>query len=166
MSRPLALAVALLLPAPLAAQQPAAPPPPLPAYAADSAAIHQLVVRLFDGMRSRDTSAMRSFFHEPTAMRSAYVRQGKNTISADGLENWITGVAGAPPDKALDERLGPPEIRVDGNLASMWVYYEFYFGGQFSHCGVDSILFGRTDAGWKIILLADSKRREGCSQSL
>ena len=52
---------------------------------------------------------------------------------------------------------------MDGNLANVWVYYEFYAGDKFSHCGVDNFQLGRTDAGWKIILLADSRRRQGCS---
>jgi len=170
MSRPLVLAVSLLLPAALAAQQPTpgtpAPPPPQPAYAADSAGIHQVVARLFDGMRTRDTATMRTLFHEPVAMRSVSYRQGKAMVEADGLEDWFTGVAGAPAGVLLDERIGAPEIRVDGNLAAVWVYYEFYVGDQFSHCGVDSFQLGRTDAGWKILLLADSRRRTGCAQSL
>ncbi len=170
MSRALRLSLLLLLPAAVGAQEssPAAPPPPpaQPSYASDSAAIHQMVTALFDGMRTRDTAAMRALFHEPMAMRSAYVRQGVNTISTDGLEGWFKGVAGAPDTLLLDERLGPPDIRVDGNLASMWVYYEFYTSDNFSHCGVDSIQFGRTDDGWKIILLSDSKRRADCAKSL
>jgi hypothetical protein len=55
---------------------------------------------------------------------------------------------------------------VDGNLAMVWAYYEFDTGDKFSHCGVDSFQLGRTDAGWKILLLADSRRRPGCSQTL
>jgi len=161
-------ALGLMLPSILAAQTPApAPvPPPQPAYAADSTAVHQVLVRLFDGMRARDTAAMRTLFHEPTAMRSAFVRQGKNTIEADGVDDWFEGLASAPADLLLDERLGPPDIRVDGNLANAWVYYEFYAGGKFSHCGVDNFQLGRTDGGWKIILLADSRRRQGCAMSL
>jgi len=168
MSRPLALAAVLLLPASLLAQQPTpAAPRPQPAYAADSAAIHQLVARLFDGMRTRDTAMMRTLFHDPTPMRSAFVsRGGANTISTDGAEEWFKGIAEAPDTLLLDERLGPPEIRVDGNLGSMWVYYEFYVSGRFSHCGVDDFQFGRTDDGWRIILLADSRRRADCAQSL
>jgi hypothetical protein len=167
MTRPLALAVALLLPAALSAQQAApVPPPPQPAYATDSAAIHQVIVQLFDGMRTRDTAAMRALFHEPVAMRSAFVRQGANAVSADGIEDWFKGVAGAPAGVVLDERLGPPEIRIDGNLASMWVYYEFYLDDKFSHCGVDSIQFARADDGWKIILVSDSRRRADCAKSL
>ncbi len=169
MHRPAALAVLLLLPGVLAAQQPAAAapsPPPQPAYAADSAAIRLVVTRLFDGMRARDTAAMRALFHEPVAMRSVAVRQGQNVVEADGLEDWFKGLSSAPAGLLLDERLGPPEIRVDGNLAMVWAYYEFYAGDKFSHCGVDSFQLGRTDAGWKILLLADSRRRAGCSQTL
>jgi hypothetical protein len=169
MRRPLVLAVLLLLPAALAAQQtaPAAPPPPpQPAYAADSAEIRQVVARLFDGMRTRDTAAMRTLFHEPVAMRSVAVRQGQNVVEADGLEDWFKGISSAPAGLLLDERLGAPDIRVDGNLAMVWAYYEFYAGDKFSHCGVDSFQLGRTDAGWKIILLADSRRRAACSMTL
>lgn len=169
MHRPVVLAVLLLLPTALAAQQPApaAPlPPPQPAYATDSAAIRQVVTRLFDGMRARDTAAMRTLFHEPVAMRSVAVRQGQNVVEADGLDDWFKGLSSAPVGLLLDERLGPPEIRVDGNLAMVWAYYEFYAGDKFSHCGVDSFQLGRTDAGWKILLLADSRRRSGCSQTL
>jgi len=167
MSRPLALAAALLLPATLLAQQPTpVAPPPQPAYASDSAAIRQVVTQLFDGMRTRDTAGMRTLFHEPVAMRSVAYRQGKAVVEADGIEDWFTSVASAPDTLLLDERLGPPEIRVDGNLASVWAYYEFYLNTTFSHCGVDSFQFGRTEAGWKIILLADSRRRQGCTPSL
>lgn len=170
MSRSLVLAVSLFLPAALGAQQPTPaappPPPPQPAYATDSAAIHQVVTKLFDGMRTRDTAAMRGLFHEPVAMRSVSFRQGKPVVEADGLEDWLKGVGSAPDTLLFDERLGPLQLRVDGNLASVWVYYEFYVNTRFSHCGADSFQFGRTDGGWKIILLADSRRRQGCSQSL
>lgn len=167
MTRPLALAAALLLPATLLAQQPApVAPPPQPAYRADSAAIQMVVTQLFNGMRTRDTASMRALFHEPVAMRSVAYRQGKAVVEADGVEDWLKSVAGAPDTLLLDERLGPAEIRVDGNLGSVWVYYEFYVNNKFSHCGVDNFQFGRTDAGWKIILLADSRRRDGCTKSL
>jgi len=167
MSRALCLTLPLLFTTTLAAQQ-AAPsvPPAQPAYATDSAAIHHLVTRLFDGMRTRDTAMMRTLFHEPTPMRSAFWSRGANTISADGPEDWFEGIVGAPDTLLLDERLGPPDIRVDANLASVWVYYEFYAGDRFSHCGVDSIQLGRTDDGWKIMLLSDSRRRTDCSKSL
>jgi len=167
-----ALFAPLFVAAPLLAQQPTqrpapVPPPPQPAYAADSAAVMQVVRNVFNGMRTRDTALMRSQFHPSAAMRSAaYDRTGKAVIQEDGPGEWLSGVAGAPATMFLDERLGPPAVHVDGNLATVWVYYEFWAGDQFSHCGADVFTFGRTTEGWKIVFVADSRRRVGCAQNL
>ena len=158
-----------LLASPLAAQQPTAPvaPPPQPPFAADSAAVHQVIKNIFTGMRIRDTTLMRAQFHPSATMRSAsYNRAALAVIEDDGVGDWITGVAGAPATMVLDERLGAPQITVDGNLASLWVYYEFWAGDRFSHCGADVFTFGRTAEGWKIVFVADSRRRTGCAQNL
>lgn len=161
-----------LLATPLFAQQPAAPPapPPQPAFAVDSAAVVAVVTNVFTGMRTRDTALMRAQFHSEAPMRSAAWGRGPNgptaQIQADGVNDWLTGVAGAPAGTVLDERLGPPAVLVDGNLASVWVYYEFYLGDRFSPCGADLFTFGRTADGWKVIFVADSRRRTGCAQNL
>ena len=157
---------------PLSAQQPAAPqgPPPQPPFAADSAAVVGVVKNVFNGMRTRDTALMRAQFHPEAPMRSAAWGRGPNgpqaVIEADGIQDWLTGVAGAPAGTVLDERLGPPSVHIDGNLASVWVYYEFYVGDRFSHCGADLFSLGRTADGWKVIFVADSRRRTGCAQNL
>jgi hypothetical protein len=159
----LPLFAALLLSVPLAAQQPTpaapTPPPAQPAFAADSAAVMGIVKNMFDGMRNRDTALMRAQFHPSATMRSAaYDRSGKAMIREDGPSSWITSIAGARPDLFIDERLGPPAVHVDGNLATVWVYYELWLGERFSHCGADVVTFGRTDAGWKVLFVADSRR--------
>jgi putative lumazine-binding protein len=159
---------ATLLASPLSAQQPApVAPPPQPAFAADSAAVHQVVTHIFNGMRTRDTTLMRAQFHSSATMRSAsYNRAAQAMIEQDSVIDWLRGVAGAPATMVLDERLGPPQIAVDGNLASVWVYYEFWAGDRFSHCGADVFTMGRTAEGWKIVFVADSRRRTGCAQNL
>jgi hypothetical protein len=47
----------------------------------------------------------------------------------------------------------------------VWTRYAFYAGEQFSHCGVDAIQLGWTVDGWRIVALADTRRREGCPTS-
>lgn len=164
-----ALFAGILLAAPLAAQQPApVPPPPQPAFAADSTAVVQIVKNLFNGMRTRDTALMRAQFHSSATMRSAsYDRTAKAVIQEDGPNEWISGVAGAPAELFIDERLGPPTVHVDGNLATVWVYYELWIGDRFSHCGADVFTFARTAEGWKVVFVADSRRRgASCAQNL
>lgn len=68
----------------------------------------------------------------------------------------------APHDAVWDERIWDTQVRIDGNLASVWTKYAFYLGPQFSHCGIDHFLLFRRAEGWKIIHLADTRRREGC----
>jgi len=167
-----ALVASLLVAAPLAAQQPTAaaptPPPPQPAFAADSTAVMGIVKNLFNGMRTRDTALMRAQFHSSATMRSAsYDRTAKAVIEEDGPSDWISGVGSAPANLFIDERLGPPAVHVDGNLATVWVYYELWIGDRFSHCGADVFTFGRTAEGWKVLFVADSRRRGAtCAQNL
>ena len=166
-----ALLIATLIAAPLAAQQPTPQGPPRqPPFATDSAAVLQVVGNLFNGMRTRDTALMRAMFHPDAPMRSVSWRPGPTApqavIQADGISDWLNGVAGAPDTLLLDERLGPPSVQVDGNLASVWVYYEFYLSDRFSHCGADLVTLGRTNQGWKVIFVADSRRRTECAQNL
>jgi hypothetical protein len=158
-----ALTFALLLASPLAAQQPAAPAPtPQSSFSADSAAVMQVVTDLFQGMRKRDTTVMRAQFHSSAEMRSAGNTRAGMVIAADQVGDWIHAVAGAPDTLLLDERTSAPVVRVDGNYATVWTPYEFWLGPTFSHCGADLFSFARTSGGWKIVFVADSRRRSGC----
>ena len=71
-------------------------------------------------------------------------------------------VIGQPRDRIFDEKIRGLEIRVDDNLALAWMEYAFFLGEEFSHCGVDLFQLVRTTEGWRIIGLADTRRREPC----
>jgi hypothetical protein len=62
----------------------------------------------------------------------------------------------------LDEVLHDVEVRVDGPLATVWTYYDFFAGGEFSHCGYDAMQLLKVRGDWKIVALADTRRTEGC----
>src|SRR5690348_806050 len=100
----------LLLAAPVAAQQSPGPQPPAqPPFAVDSAAVMQVVTRLFDGMRARDTASMHAQFDAAAQMRSVSWRGGpqgpRPVVDADAVQAWLTGVMGAPAGMLLDERI-------------------------------------------------------------
>jgi hypothetical protein len=52
------------------------------------------------------------------------------------------------------ERGFRPEVRIAGGLATVWLPYDFYLDGKWSHCGVDQFTFVRTAAGWRIAAMA------------
>jgi hypothetical protein len=49
---------------------------------------------------------------------------------------------------------------VDGPLATAWMDYTFHVGERFSHCGVNAFQLFRSDDGWQIIQIADTRRSE------
>lgn len=153
-----AAASALLLaaPVPAPAQDPAAPEQ----LGEDHRQVMAVVVQLFAGMREKDTTKMRATLHPEARLVATGMRDGVPIASVVSPTQWLAGIAGAAA--ILDERVRNPVIHLDQGLASVWLEYTFYIGDRLSHCGVDLFHLVRTAQGWRIIDLADTRRREGC----
>lgn len=147
--RPL-LAAAMLL---------AAGSAPLAAQASQEQEVRAVIDRLFNGMRAADSAAVRATFHPEARLQTTAVRDGQPVLRTDSLAKFLRAV-GTPRTSVWDERIANVEIRADGELASAWMDYAFYVGDRFSHCGVNAFQFARTPAGWQIIQIADTRRRE------
>lgn len=125
----------------------------------------QVVVDLFDGMRERDEAKLQGVFMEGARLMGPEDDGSGNVAVRDTpIPQFISGILAAPADRYLDERIYDPEVRIDGNLATVWVAYDFYLGDDFSHCGFDAFQLARTGGGWKIFQIADTRRREGCPE--
>jgi hypothetical protein len=126
----------------------------------EEARVLAVVRHLFDGMKVHDTVMMRAVLHPQARLVSSGMKDGAPTVSVETTEGWLTAVSrGVEP---YDERIKNPVVQVDGGLASVWAEYSFYVGERFSHCGVDTFHLVRTAEGWRIIDLADTRRKEGC----
>jgi Putative lumazine-binding len=162
-----ALLAGLAGPVPAAAQsaQPAqsASPARPAAISADSAAkeARHAVDRLFEGMRKGDSAIVRSAFHPAARLFTAGGRDGEPGVTLDSIDEFVRAV-GTPHTEVWDERISNVRVQVDGHLAAVWADYAFYAGDKFSHCGVDAFQLARDTSGWKIIAIADTRRRTGC----
>lgn len=123
-------------------------------------AAYSTVTRLFDGMRTRDTAAMRAAFLPGATLQSV---DASGQLRPTPIDAWIGSVANAPAGVVLDERLGTPVVQVSGNLATVWVEYWFFASDRFSHCGFDAFVLARSADTWRIVSVADTRQREGCS---
>jgi hypothetical protein len=129
--------------------------------APEEQAVIAVIKKLFDGMRARDTSSMRLLLHSSCRMQTAVVRNGKPDLELGSVQEWLARVA-EPRPAVLDERILSYEVRIDGTLATVWSPYEFYIGDTFSHCGVDAFQLVKTEVGWQIIQVCDTRRKQGC----
>ncbi|HUR30811.1 MAG TPA: nuclear transport factor 2 family protein [Saprospiraceae bacterium] len=124
--------------------------------------IRATVDRMFQSMYSRDTSTMRLCFL-PGAKLLTYSSGmgGKQSVHEETLNDIIHGVAGIG-DAIMEERLVSWQCLIDDGIASVWTPYEFYFKGQFSHCGVNSFQLVKVEEEWKISMITDTRRKSQC----
>lgn len=146
--------LALVIVAPLAAQDASR-------ATADPAVAYSVVAvakRLFDGMRAHDSTMIASVF-APGAQMTSVPAAGR-PVEFQPATEFVAQAS--RPGAPWDEQIYDPEIRVDGDLATLLAFYTFSLGEKFSHCGIDVMWLIRTADGWKISALADTRRSTGC----
>lgn len=114
------------------------------------------IENLFNAMKSADSLGVKNAFSGSAIMQTF----GKNQeIRTDKVEDFAKQV-GASQAGDLDERFTISKILVDGNMASVWVPYQFYYKGNFSHCGVNSFQLAKINNEWKIQYIIDTRRKK------
>lgn len=58
------------------------------------------------------------------------------------------------PGKRITERGYRSEVRIAGPMAVVWLPYDLYLDGNWSHCGVDTFTLLKVKGIWKIAFLA------------
>ncbi|MEQ9442241.1 MAG: nuclear transport factor 2 family protein [Cyclobacteriaceae bacterium] len=124
-------------------------------------AVQKTIEQLFDGMRSADSAMVRQAFAPQARMLTIVEQSGSVSLQEGSLSRFLEAI-GTPHEETWDERIGSYEIHIDDNLATAWTPYQFYRGATFSHCGVNAFQLYRSDEGWKIIQVTDTRRKEDC----
>ncbi|MBI5372303.1 MAG: nuclear transport factor 2 family protein [Sphingobacteriales bacterium] len=124
--------------------------------------VKAVVNTLFTGMKNADAALLRTCFADSMVLQT--IVRGKEGSVKVITENPAEFIDFASRQKAgaADERIRFETIKIDGPLALVWTPYEFYYNGQFSHCGVNSFHLVRFSNGWKIQFLIDTRRKVGC----
>ena len=130
--------------------------------AADQAAVVQVVEDLFDAMRRQDGDAIR-VLHMPEVALIRVTNNSKPYVQLASPDGFINSIVNAPAEPR--ERMWNVEVRIDGDLATLWAHYDLHLGDEFSHCGVDAFQLVRNDSGWKIVSIAFTMHREGCEDA-
>ena len=121
--------------------------------------VKKVIQQLFDGMRKGDSSLVRGAFYKGARLQTAATsKEGKPVLRDESIDGFVKAV-GTPHKEVWDERLSGYEIKIDDNLAIAWTPYEFYLDGKFSHRGVNVFQLFKSENGWKIISIADTRRK-------
>ncbi|MFD1063703.1 nuclear transport factor 2 family protein [Winogradskyella litorisediminis] len=126
--------------------------------------VKQTIEEFFEAFHKQDTVKLKAMAMGDINMQSISVnKEGKTLLDTSNYSDFLKNIASIPNNKSFREKLLGFDIKIDGNMANAWTPYEFYFDGNFSHCGVNSFQLAKDDGKWKIIYLVDTRRREGCA---
>jgi hypothetical protein len=139
--------------------------PALRAQDAERAVVLATVQKVFDAMRTRDTTLLTQAFDSTARLVGVSNRGGAPGVSLTTPSQFGAAITRAPAGDVWNERIFDPEIRIDGDVAQVWAYYTFHRNATFSHCGVDAFMLVKIGSAWKITQLADSRRTQGCTHS-
>lgn len=129
----------------------------------ETAKVKAAIDTFFEGFHKGDTTMMKSVMMGKFTTQTAFKnKEGKDILRTDDSSKLIEAIANRPADQKWDERLKDYIIKIDGNMANAWTPYEFWFNGNFSHCGVNSFQLFHDNGKWKIIYLIDTRQRTGC----
>ena len=132
------------------------------AQSEDEKAVKTVVTQLFDGMQKHDSTMIRACFHPSARMQSIGINRKTGNIemtTENSIDGFVKSIGSLPATSKIEERVLNYEVRIDAQMATVWTPYEFYLNGNRSHCGVDAFQFFKTDKGWKILTIADTRRK-------
>jgi SnoaL-like domain/Putative lumazine-binding len=128
----------------------------------DATQIKATITQLFDAMRKADSSLAKKVFYPDATLQTIVTKKdGSIAVQKEGSAAFLK-VIGTPHKDTYDERILSWDIRIDGAMASAWCDYAFYLNDKFLHCGVDAFQMIKTTAGWQILGIIDTRRKENC----
>jgi hypothetical protein len=128
----------------------------------DTVKIRTVIDQLFTGMRTGDSSLVsQSFMVDATLQSISTTPDGKVNLRKDAIAGFVKAV-GTPHKEVWNEHIYNLKIQIDGPLATVWAPYKFHLDEKFSHCGVNVLILIKTENGWKIASITDTRRKDAC----
>jgi hypothetical protein len=109
-------------------------------------------------MKNVDANAILQCFADDATLQTVVNREGQISVKTERLSDFANSI-NMLPKNAADERIVFEVVKIDGDLATVWAPYEFYYNGKRSHSGVNSFQLVRLNGTWKIQYLIDTRRK-------
>jgi hypothetical protein len=127
-----------------------------------TAAVLAPIKAMMAGIERRDAEMILAQVR-PEGSATAVVEHSDETTTVK-RSDWATYLAVIKPGpERYQATLGEPAVKIDGNIAMVWVPYSFKIDGTVLHCGVDHFDLVRENAEWKVLNETWSQRTKGCS---
>jgi hypothetical protein len=126
--------------------------------------VKNVIDTFFDGFHKGDSSIVSKTLHKNIKIQTTNTtKEGEKILKEETRDQLLTLIASKKKEQKFFEKLLSYDIKIDGNLASVWTPYEFFYNDTFSHCGANSFQLFNNSGTWEIIFLVDMRRRDNCT---
>lgn len=126
--------------------------------------VEQAVEDFFTAFHAQDTASLRSMLAPEVVIQTIKPTIDGNFQTQDGtIDAFLQGLAAIPENMTFRERLDEIIVQQDGPLAHAWTPYSFFVNEERSHCGANSFQWLKTEKGWQLIYLVDTRRKDSCT---
>lgn len=146
---PILLCLAFLGTTPLLAQKEAKP----------EKAIKAVINLFFEGLEKGDSTLLRNTCTAAPVLQT-YMKDkdGQLKVFTEDFNEFVAFISVPSKDK-YKEVIEFEAIHVEEALASVWTPYTFYLNDKVSHSGTNSFQLVKTEDGWKIQYILDTRRK-------
>lgn len=130
---------------------------------ASEATVMSVVNQLFASMEAKQLDALRGLFIPAGRLVSTSVRGGQSSVRLLSLDDFTKLILEAK--EPFRERMFDSEVRVSGDMATVWGRYDFHVGERLTNCGYNSVQLMRVKEEWKIVNIASTIITQGCRES-
>ncbi|MEE1884588.1 nuclear transport factor 2 family protein [Pedobacter flavus] len=123
--------------------------------------IKKTINQLFEGMYKSDSTLLKNSFDKNAILQTIVKnKEGIVSVKNESTQEFIKSIGGKHPQ--YEEKIKFIDIKVDGELATVWTNYQFFVDNKFSHCGVNSFQMVKSNNSWKIAYIIDTRRKDNC----
>jgi hypothetical protein len=125
--------------------------------------IKTAINKLFTAMKNADSKALAQCFTDSAIFQTIAEKDGNVSVQTVPLKEFVNFVNTQKQGDAYG-KISFDMVKADGGLAMAWTRYEFYYKGEFNHCGVDSYQLVRISGEWKIQYIIETTRKMNCAE--
>jgi len=129
-----------------------------PAETADEKEAIAVVQKVFNGIAAHDGAMIRATMLPEARVYAARDAAAPSVSTVTETVDRLTGLK----EELLERFTSAPQVSIRGRIAEVWGEYDFFRGGKFDHCGIDSATLLKTPEGWKISALVFTSETTGC----
>jgi len=130
----------------------------------DYSEIEETIKTFFEGFHKQDSLLMKSVLFDNAQLQTVGFDKESNRviISEESIPKFLKSIVSTPKEFTFKEIIHDFKIQSDGLLGTAWTPYSFLINDNLSHCGTNSFQLVKTEEGWKIFSILDTRKREGC----